>query len=229
MFQDRAVPAVADRSVADHESDRADGRGAEYEYEYEYEVAMVSVSALILAGGKATRLGGVAKHELVIEGRTIFERQIEVLAPRVAEILVATPHDMAGYRCVRDRVPDIGPLAGIAAGLAAMHTPWLLVVAGDMPHLTGEVIDEILGAATEADDAVGVRVGGLPEPLVCLLHESARPAVDRRIEQKRFKASGLLTDEQLSVTWLELDRHARAFDNVNEPEDLGRITQSKPA
>ena len=43
-----------------------------------------AVSALILAGGKATRLGGVAKHELVPDdgdGRTIFERQVAVLAP----------------------------------------------------------------------------------------------------------------------------------------------------
>ena len=189
----------------------------------------MQASALILAGGKATRLGGIAKHELVVDGATIFERQTRVLAPRVAEILVATPDDIAGYRCVRDVVTEVGPLAGIAAGLAAMHTPWLLVVAGDMPHLTGEVIDELLAAATDTEDAVGVRLGGRPEPLVCVLHARAHAAAMHRIEQRRFKASGLLTDERLYVRWLDLDRHMQAFSNINAPEDLGRITGSKPA
>ena len=62
------------------------------------------VTALILAGGKATRFGGIAKHELVIGGRTIFDHQTAILAPRVAEILVSAPEDIAGFRTVRDAV-----------------------------------------------------------------------------------------------------------------------------
>jgi molybdopterin-guanine dinucleotide biosynthesis protein A len=188
-----------------------------------------SVSALILAGGKARRMGGVAKHQLVVGGRTIFERLTSVLAPRVQEILVATAADIPGYRCVHDVLPDVGPLAGIAAGLEAALTPWLLVVAGDMPHLTGAVVDELLAAATDVDDAVGVRIDGLPEPLVAMLHRRALPAVTRRLANRRYKAAGLLTEERLHVRWLDLDAHRQAFFNVNEPEDLGGITGSKPA
>src|SRR3979409_196295 len=91
------------------------------------------VTALILAGGKATRLGGVDKRELVIGGRTIFERQVEALRPCVAEIVVVAPRPIAGCRPVAALVSDVGPLAGIAAGLAAVTTPWLFVIAGDMP------------------------------------------------------------------------------------------------
>src|SRR4051812_38952151 len=131
------------------------------------------VSALILAGGRATRMGGVAKHELVIGGETIFARQCRVLAPRVAEILVAAPGDVAGYRTVRDPIEGAGPLAGIAAGLAATRTPWLLVVAGDMPGLSGELIDDLV-AVDDAHDAIGVRAGALPEPLLCTLHVRVR-------------------------------------------------------
>lgn len=187
------------------------------------------VSALILAGGKATRLGGVAKHELVVDGRTIFERLSSVLAPRVQEILVATASDMPGYRCVRDVLPEVGPLAGIAAGLEAALTPWLLVVAGDMPHLSGAVVDALLAAVSDNDDAIGIRIGGLPEPLVGLLHRRALPAVTRRLANRRFKVSGLLTEERLHVRWLDLDAYREAFFNVNEPEDLGAVTGSKPA
>ncbi len=183
-------------------------------------------SALILAGGKATRLGGVAKHELVIEGRTIFERQCAVLAPRVGEILVSSSREIAGYRTVHDAIDGAGPLAGIAAGLAACTTPWLLVVAGDMPHLHGPSIDLILDAARDGLDAVGVRVGGLPEPLLCVLNISARVAVNRRLAAGRYKASGLLTDEGLTVAWVHerelraLDPELRGLRNINEPADL---------
>jgi molybdenum cofactor guanylyltransferase len=188
------------------------------------------VSALILAGGKATRLGGVDKRELVIEGRTIFERQRDVLAPRVAEILVSSSRDAPGYRTVVDAVPDAGPLAGIAAGLAAATTPWLLVVAGDMPHLTGALVDLVVAQVrAHADlDAVGLRVGDLAEPLFCLLRiAAARPVVDAMLAARQLKASRLLTDGGLRVEWLDeaairaVDPELRALFNVNRPEDLG--------
>lgn len=181
------------------------------------------VSALILAGGKATRFGGIAKHELVVDGQTIFERQVSVLAPRVAEIIVSSPRDIAGYRTVRDSVEGAGPLAGIAAGLAACRTPWLLVVAGDMPYITGELIEVLLGGAGREDaiDAVGIRVGGLPEPLVCVLHRRVLPVVVGRIASRDLKASRLLTDASLRVHWI-VEVNPSALRNINAPEDLRR-------
>jgi molybdopterin-guanine dinucleotide biosynthesis protein A len=176
------------------------------------------VSALILAGGKATRFSGVAKHELVVDGETIFERQVRVLAPRVAEILVSAPRPFDGYRTVRDAAEGVGPLAGIAAGLAACTTSWLLVVAGDMPYVTGELIDQLIAAA-DAVDAVGIRIDGLPEPLLCVLHVRVRETVERRIAAGDFKASRLLTDSDLRVHWLE-DIDRAAVRNINAPADL---------
>jgi len=184
------------------------------------------VSALILAGGKATRFGGVAKHELVVDGQTIFARQVAILAPRVSEILVSCLQELAGYRTVRDTVQGAGPLAGIAAGLAACRTDWLLVLAGDMPHITGELIDQLIDMAVgsvdprahDSLDAVGIRIDGLPEPLVCVLHKRVLPIVERRIAAREYKASRLLTDE-LRVHWID-DVDREAVRNVNSPEDL---------
>lgn len=187
------------------------------------------VAALILAGGKATRFGGLAKHELVISvpadkrgtmraGRTILEHQVAVLAPRVAEILVSAPSDVAGFRTVRDAAGE-GPLAGIAAGLAASAQPWLLVLAGDMPFITPQLIDALLAARAPELDAVGLQVAGLPEPLCCLLHVRTRATVDRRLAARRFKASGLLTDEGLTVRWLT-DADPEALRNLNSPADM---------
>ena len=181
-----------------------------------------AVSALILAGGKATRFGGIAKHALVIDGATIFERQVAALAGRVAEILVSAPDDFAGYRTVRDARAGVGPLAGIAAGLAACRTPWLLVIAGDMPYVNGALLDRMIERTSEDTDAVGIRIDRLPEPLLCILHTRAVTTVERRIAAGHFKASGLLTDEKLRVSWLdEVDREL--VRNVNAPEDLAPV------
>ncbi len=185
------------------------------------------VSALILAGGKATRLGGVAKHALVIEGRTIFERQTAVLAPRVGEIIVSAPQPIDGYRTVADAIVGGGPLAGVAAGLAVCGTPWLLIVAGDMPRLSGAVIDLMLSRIE--GDAVGIEIDGLPQPLFCVLRVAAvRPVLDQMLATGQRKASRLLTDAGLRVHWLP-EAELRAVDpslaslaNINEPHDLNR-------
>jgi molybdopterin-guanine dinucleotide biosynthesis protein A len=185
------------------------------------------VTALILAGGKATRLGGVDKRELVIDGRTIFERQIAALAPCVAEVIVSSPRAIAGYRSVVDAVPGAGPLAGIAAGLAVAATPWLLVVAGDMPYLHRAFIELVLARGDPSCDAVGIRIGGLPEPLCTVLRVATwRAIASARLAAGRLKASALLTDGAARVRWIEeaelraIDPDLRALHNVNAPEDL---------
>lgn len=186
----------------------------------------MTASAVILAGGRATRMGGAAKHALVVDGQTILARQVEVLAPRVAEILVSALQPVAGFRTVHDAEPGLGPLAGIAAGLAAAATEWLVVVAGDMPHLSGALVDRMLAYA-RAVDAVGIRIAGRPEPLLCVLRVACwRPIVAARIAARRLKASALLTEEDVRVRWIEeaevreIDPGLRALHNVNSPDDL---------
>lgn len=192
----------------------------------------MTVSALILAGGKATRFGGIAKHEIVVEGETIFARQVRVLAPLVDEILVSGAA-VDGYRTVRDSIEGAGPLAGIAAGLAACRTDWLLVVAGDMPFISGELVQRMIERAVSSQDprggdcaeGVGLRVNGLPEPLLCMLHRRVLPGVEHRLAAGDYKVSRLLTDE-VWVTWID-DADPKAVRNLNSPEDLAGITGSK--
>jgi molybdopterin-guanine dinucleotide biosynthesis protein A len=189
------------------------------------------VTALILAGGQATRLGGIDKRLVVIAGRTIFDRQIDALRPCVAEILVsARPGQaIAGFRTVADAIADAGPLAGIAAGLAAATTPWLFVLAGDMPWVSRPVIELVLAHADGESDAVGIRIGDQPQPLCTALRtEVWRPIVTGRIAARLLKASALLTDEQARVRWIEeeevrgVDPELRALHNVNTPRDISQ-------
>jgi molybdopterin-guanine dinucleotide biosynthesis protein A len=85
----------------------------------------------------------------------------------------------------------------------------------------------MLSRADAECDAVGIRIGGLPEPLCTVMRIAVwRSIVTDRLAAGRLKASALLTDEDLRVRWIEeaevraIDPDLRALHNVNAPEDL---------
>lgn len=191
------------------------------------------VTALILAGGQARRMGGRNKALLEAGGETLLARLHRELAPRVARVLVsvAEPATWTALPQLCDPVPGLGPLGAIAAGLAAVPE-WLLVVAVDMPFLGGPVLDLLLarcGAHATAPDAVAFRVAGLPEPLVALWHVSARRVVERRVSARQLKVAAALMDPELQVQWIDepevrsVDAKLRSFVNLNDLTDLAAL------
>ncbi|MCE9577792.1 MAG: NTP transferase domain-containing protein [Deltaproteobacteria bacterium] len=191
------------------------------------------VAAVILAGGRGRRLGGVVKPLLAIEGRAIIDRLRDALAPHAHELLlaVADPAQAQGLgdaRLVIDAVPGAGPVAGLAAARAATDARWLIAVAGDMPHVTSAVIAALLARAGDDVDAVAIRLGTppLPEPLLAVWGRAAAPMMARALERGRYRTSALLTDDGLRVAWLEeadlraVDPQLRSVQNVNRPTDL---------
>jgi molybdopterin-guanine dinucleotide biosynthesis protein A len=125
------------------------------------------ISAAILAGGMARRLGGESKAFLPVAGKSLLDRQLDLLRPRFAEIIVVlaaesrpespalpgsaadlsrsgsecAPYAARGLTTVRDAVKDAGPLAGLQAALTACGTEWLFTVACDMPFLDPRMLD----------------------------------------------------------------------------------------
>jgi molybdopterin-guanine dinucleotide biosynthesis protein A len=82
------------------------------------------VTALILAGGKATRMGGVDQRELVIAGRTIFERQVAAWAERVVGRLAAgrlKASSLLTDEPLRVRWVEEGELRVVDPHLRALH------------------------------------------------------------------------------------------------------------
>ena len=113
-------------------------------------------SAAILCGGRATRFGGRDKSALLVDGRTILDRQIAALSTLTTDLLIVggvdvargAPHSppMAAPRVVHDIVPDCGPLGGLHAALTAARGDVVAIVACDMPHVSGPLLAYLLFA-----------------------------------------------------------------------------------
>ena len=116
--------------------------------------------ALVLAGGRATRFGS-DKLRALERGRSLLDHAIASAAPHVDRVTVVLAPDgevpplPAGVEVVRDAEAALGPLAGLATGLAvAGEEERVLLVAGDMPEAASGVLALLLAALDTAPLAV---------------------------------------------------------------------------
>ncbi|MEM8578786.1 MAG: molybdenum cofactor guanylyltransferase MobA [Pseudomonadota bacterium] len=111
---------------------------------------------LILAGGRATRMGGGDKGRLRLGGRTLFDHVLDRIAPQVAGLALnangdASRFDDLGLPILPDSVGDFpGPLAGVLAGLdwaAGQGADTIVTVAADTPFFPEDLVPRLLLAA----------------------------------------------------------------------------------
>jgi molybdopterin-guanine dinucleotide biosynthesis protein A len=183
-------------------------------------------TAAILAGGAARRFGGRDKSALVVDGRTILDRQIELLGTLTDDVLVVggPPTRAVGpARAVADRVRGCGPLGGLDAALAAARGAATLVVACDMPSLTAPLLRYLLACADSADAVVPRTERGY-HPLCAVYTAACRAAVADRLAARRLAMTGLFDALRLRVVAAdELARFGdpdRLLANVNTPDDF---------
>ena len=128
--------------------------------------------AIVLAGGRASRLDGVSKADLVVEGRTLLSRTLDATAGARQVVVVGTSSGVpVGVLVTREAPAFSGPAAAIAAGLdvlldaqaVASMVDFVLVLACDVPNCAFAV-GELLVRATEGvkgGDAVTAGVDGV--------------------------------------------------------------------
>ena len=164
------------------------------------------MSAVILAGGKAQREGGVIPSLTPVDGTIVIERQIAVLKPKVAdiEIAVSAPAPWARVQTIQDDHADVGPLAGIAAALRHASREWVFVVGGDQAWLVPDAIDLMIARAGDPFDAIAVRIAyATPTPRFAIYHKRVAKKAAERIARGDHGDAGLLTDEGMAVRWIE--------------------------
>ena len=189
------------------------------------------IAGVILAGGKATRMGGGDKGMREIGGRRLIDHVIERLTPQVSAIVLNANGDPArfgefGFPVLPDSLPDYpGPLAGVLAALdwAAEHNVSRVVsVAADTPFFPHDLV----GGLKKAAGPAGLALAASPDETGRVQRQPTFGLwpVALRHDLRAALEGGL----RKIVLWTDQHQAGQAvfsaaydpFFNVNTPEDL---------
>jgi molybdopterin-guanine dinucleotide biosynthesis protein A len=188
-----------------------------------------NITGLILAGGRAQRMGGIDKGLIPFRGKALIESTIQALQNQVGQILInanrnITEYAHYGYQVISDETPDFsGPLAGFSAGLKNCKTPYLLTAPCDSPLMPSDLGSklaqelerigcELVYASTkEADGKIWA------QPVFCLMRTDVQNSLKEFLSKGDLKIDRWFKDLRASTVIFE---NTKAFTNVNTPEEL---------
>ncbi|RBY93152.1 molybdenum cofactor guanylyltransferase [Blastococcus sp. TF02A-30] len=114
-------------------------------------------TALVLAGGRGERMGGQAKPQLEVGGRTMLATVLAAVADAAARVVVGPPQPVPdGVVVLREEPPGGGPVAALRAGLPEVGTEVVVLLAADLPFLTADLVT---GLRSRLEAAQLVEVG----------------------------------------------------------------------
>jgi molybdopterin-guanine dinucleotide biosynthesis protein A len=176
-------------------------------------------TGIIVCGGKSTRMGS-DKGSLPFGNETMLQRVTRIVHEAADDVIVVGRRDQPGAT-VQDVIEDQGPLAGIAAGLAASQTDLNIVVACDMPLIQPAVLRRLL-ASIDAYDACVAVVDGHASAL-CGVYRS-RIATDAQalLDSGERRVMRLLDRVQTkrvdAAAFRDIDPDLRSFLSCDTPE-----------
>jgi len=201
---------------------------------------LLPVHGFVLAGGKSSRMGE-DKALLEFCGRPMVEIAVEKLRGFCAEVWIAgNREDLAGFApVVQETRVEVGPAAGVEAGLGAARQEWVMFVPVDVPLVPGELLRRWAAEAMRVGIGVSFLGIGGKQPAFCLLKRERLGAFakllgggERRLDVLLHLSAKADGDDSWMYNEQELyggiedpapDRETleRWFTNVNTPEDLG--------
>ena len=192
------------------------------------------ISAVILAGGRARRMGGEDKGLIELKGRPLLDYIISALRPQVGEILVNANRNLDRYRAfgypvVEDIMGDyFGPLVGMATGMQATGKPYLLTLPCDSPLVPAQLAAMLYrGLQTEQAELSVAHDGVRMQPVFALLDCQLLPGLLDYLNEGGRKIDTWYAQHRLAR--VDFSAAPEAFLNLNTPEDKteleSRLTQ----
>ena len=186
------------------------------------------MKAVILAGGRGSRMGGIDKGLQLYQGLPLARHALNRLAPQVGGVMINANRNLTAYAAMGvpvwpDELPDFpGPLAGMLAGLLHCVTPYLATVPCDTPFFPLDLVPRLAAgleqhgtdlatAYTRTSDRL------FPQPVFCLMKVSL-------LEKLR---AFILSGERKTGAWARSQLNAQvtfedeaAFTNINTLDEL---------
>ena len=199
------------------------------------------ISALILAGGRGTRMGHVDKGLQPFRGTTMVQHVLERLAPQVAGVAINANQNLAAYAAFGSAGAPVpvwpdettgfaGPLAGLEAGMRHCPTPYMLSAPCDSPFLPNDLAARLFHALQSqgADVALAVtQEAGMrkqPHPVFCLVKIDLLPVLSKYLLEGGRKMDGWYAE--LKVAEVVFD-DGDAFRNINTLDELRSLDSGR--
>ena len=186
------------------------------------------ISAVLLAGGQGSRMGGVDKGLVELAGRPMAAHALARLAPQVDELLINANQNLErwrtfGYPVFSDDFGGAGsfcgPLAGLHGALLRAQHPLVLSVPCDSPFLPDDLVARLARAlhASAAQLAVA-STEGRPHPVFCLCRRGLAPQLADFLAAGGRKVGAW--HSTLQVVKVPFDDDPAAFRNINTATEL---------
>ncbi len=193
-------------------------------------VRNVVFSAVILAGGKSSRMGQ-DKAFVEVGGSSLLARQIALVRELGAgEVFISgregVDYSAFGCRVLMDKFPDAGPLAGIERALDVCTTPLVLVLAVDMPAMGATTLRRLIANCDGVRGVIPKTKDGI-EPLAAVYPKLAMNKLNLELQFGKTPGARWLAEECVAVglaRFVEVnDAEAKCFLSANSPMTLQQL------
>lgn len=188
----------------------------------------MAISAVILSGGRATRMGGLDKGLVNLNGKPLVKHVIERIQPQVDELFINANRELDTYKSfgisvfTDEQAGFIGPLAGFYVGLSQAKHPYLLTVPCDSPYIPMDIANRLYRGLSELNvDIAMAKSNGDTHPVISLCRTSTLPSLVTAIQAGERKVSAW--QKSLRYTEVIFNDSAEAFINLNTLQDIARL------
>ena len=190
----------------------------------------IKKTAVILAGGKSSRMNYINKAFLKLNGETFIEKIIKELSSYEEIIIVSNnieEYKHLGYKVVKDIIPGCGPLSGIHSGLHFANNENVLFVACDMPFINSGFV-EYMGNIKERHEALIPVVKGKIQPLCGIYNKNIVTLIEKELHNNNFKLIKFL--DKIDTKFITVDEVIDGNDcflNINTKEEFIKINKGE--
>jgi len=188
-----------------------------------------NITGLILAGGRARRMGGVDKGLVELAGKPMVSYVVDRLTPQVGQTIINANRNLAVYRkwssrVVKDRIGEYdGPLAGVASGLHATDTEFTLTVPCDCPLVADDLAERMYQGLVDEKSEVAVASDGQRlQPVFMLLRRGLLPSIENFLSIGERKIDKWFEHHKVSV--VDFSDKPDTFLNINTAQEKEELT-----
>lgn len=187
------------------------------------------MSAAVLTGGRSSRMGN-DKSRLFFDSRRFLEKLIEECRG-AGQVLVSVDNkekyhwlrSEIPYEITEDQLKDFGPVEGIYQALLHSRYEACLVIAVDMPCLTGQFL-QYMAEQYKGEDCLVLTRNGRWEPMCAIYNRRILPVIEKMRRENRRKIGMIYEEAEVRALPLEETGFEEKYvTNINTPADYGKL------